>query len=73
MRIRRTGITLKPDSARVFFRPLDFTNRERILKITARVMALPEAETERRAQDVLREFANVIRSSALSFYTVSSN
>jgi predicted GH43/DUF377 family glycosyl hydrolase len=57
MRIRRTGITLKPDSSRVFFRPLEFANRERILKITARVLALTEAEAERRAQEVLRDFA----------------
>ncbi len=57
MRIRRTGIVLKPDSSRVFFRPFDFTSRERVLKIIARVMSLSEPEAERRAQEVLREFA----------------
>ena len=57
MRLRRAGIIIKPDSSRVFFRPFEFTNRERILKIIARVMTLSEADAERRAQEVLREFA----------------
>src|SRR5438046_25538 len=58
MRIRRAGIVIKPDDSRVFFRPFEFANRERVLKIIARVMTLPEAEVERRAQEVLREFAD---------------
>src|SRR5439155_20988777 len=58
MRIRRTGIVLKPDNSRVFFRPFEFANRDRVLKIIARVMSLSELEAERRAQEVLREFAD---------------
>ena len=57
MRIRRTAIVLKPDNSRVFFRAFEFTNRERVLKIIARVMSLSEPEAERRAQAVRREFA----------------
>src|SRR3989442_8086106 len=57
MKARRTGIVLKPDKSRVCFRPFEFANRERVLKIIARVMALPEPEVERRAQEVLRDFA----------------
>ena len=58
MRLRRSGIIIKPDSSRVFFRPFEFTNRERVLKIIARVMTLTEPESERRAQEVLRDFAD---------------
>src|SRR5438552_9282311 len=58
MRIRRTAIVLKPDNSRVFFRAFEFTNRERVLKIIARVMSLSELEAERRAQAVLRDFAD---------------
>jgi predicted GH43/DUF377 family glycosyl hydrolase len=58
MRIRRTAIVLKPDNSRVFFRAFEFNNRERVLKIIARVMSLSELEAERRAQAVLREFAD---------------
>jgi len=58
MRLRRSGIIIKPDSSRVFFRPFEFTNRERVLKIIARVMTLSEPEAERRAQEVLRDFAD---------------
>ena len=58
MRIRRTAIIIKPDNSRVFFRPFEFANRDRVLKIIARVMALSELEAERRAQAVLREFAD---------------
>src|SRR5437660_3813554 len=58
MRLRRAGIVIKPDSSRVFFRPFEFTNRERVLKIIARVMTLSEPEAERRAQEVLRDFAD---------------
>ena len=42
MRIRRTAIVLKPDNSRVFFRAFEFSNRERVLKIIARVMSLSE-------------------------------
>jgi len=50
MRLRRSGIIIKPDSSRVFFRHFEFTNRERVLKIIARVMTLSEPEAERRSQ-----------------------
>src|SRR6266700_7311832 len=58
MRLRRAGIIIKPDSTRVFFRPFEFPNRERVLKIVARVLMLPEPEAERRAHEVLRDFAD---------------
>src|SRR6266536_1027681 len=57
MRIRRTGIVLKPDNSRVFFRPFEFASRERVLKIIARVISLSEPEAERQAEEVLRDFA----------------
>jgi predicted GH43/DUF377 family glycosyl hydrolase len=56
--VQRTGIHLKPNNARVLFRPFDPTSQERFLKIIARVMALSEAEAELLLTDVLREFGD---------------
>jgi predicted GH43/DUF377 family glycosyl hydrolase len=56
MIINRTGLILKPNNARVVFRPLEINNRERILKIIGRIMALSEAEVERLLDEVMREF-----------------
>jgi predicted GH43/DUF377 family glycosyl hydrolase len=58
MKARRCGIILKPDSSRVFFRPFEFTSRERVGRIIARAMALTERESEREAQRVLRDFVD---------------
>jgi len=52
--VTRTNIELRPDPARVFFRPMGFASRERITRIIARVMSLTPAqvgaETARLAQ-----------------------
>src|SRR5262245_19918754 len=56
MNIRRTDVVLKPNNARVLFRPFDPTNQERFLKTIARVMTLTEDEAEQLLTDVLREF-----------------
>ena len=42
MQAKRTGIVIRPDPKRVFFRPFEPSSEERIMKIIARVMALPE-------------------------------
>jgi predicted GH43/DUF377 family glycosyl hydrolase len=56
MKIKRTSLVLRPDSARVFFRPFELTNRERVIRILARVMALSETEAERETRRILRDF-----------------
>ena len=58
MDVRRTGIHIRPNNARVLFRPFDPTNTERYLKVIARVMALSEREAETLLTDVLREFGD---------------
>src|SRR5436309_2405919 len=54
--VKRTGIVLKPNSARVLFRPFIFTGENRYLKIIARVMSLSEREVAIEAKKVLAEF-----------------
>ncbi len=56
MEVRRTDVILKPNNARVIFRPFDPTIPDRYLKIIARVMSLSEEEVERLLTEVLREF-----------------
>jgi predicted GH43/DUF377 family glycosyl hydrolase len=56
MDVRRTGIHIRPNNARVLFRPFEPTNPERFLKIIARVMTLSEEEAERLLTQVLSEF-----------------
>lgn len=56
MRIKRTSLVLRPDSSRVFFRPFELTNRQRLVRILARVMALSEVEAERETKRILRDF-----------------
>src|SRR5262245_27099813 len=56
MIIKRTGYILKPNNARVVFRPLQIHNQERILKIIGRVMALSERDVARLLEEVLRDF-----------------
>jgi predicted GH43/DUF377 family glycosyl hydrolase len=58
MDVMRTGIQIKPNNARVLFRPFEPTNQERFLKIVARVMALSEDEVEKLLTGVLREFGD---------------
>ena len=52
----RTGIQLRPNNARVLFRPFEPPSRERAMKILARVLALGEREVEDQLGAVLSEF-----------------
>lgn len=56
LNVTRTGIVLKPDPARVLFRPFNPVGEERPLRILARVLALPEAEVAEMLTQVLAEF-----------------
>src|SRR5277367_4181869 len=56
MNVTRTGIVLKPDAARVLFRPFSPVGDERPLRILARVLALPETEVVELLAQVLAEF-----------------
>ncbi|MBO0932135.1 glycoside hydrolase family 130 protein [Fibrella aquatilis] len=52
----RTGIVLRPDPARVLYRPFDLGNSSRVLKIIARVSSLTDDEVEVKLEEVIREF-----------------
>jgi predicted GH43/DUF377 family glycosyl hydrolase len=52
----RTGIVLRPDCKRVFFRPFNLANRERVLKIIARVMDLSEVAAVAESANVMLAF-----------------
>ena len=54
--VERTGILLRPNNARVLYRPFEPPSRERAMKIVARVMELCEPEVERHLTTVLSEF-----------------
>jgi predicted GH43/DUF377 family glycosyl hydrolase len=56
MNITRTGIVLKPDPARVLFRPFNPVGEERPLRIIARVLSLPEKEVVEMLAQVMAEF-----------------
>ncbi len=56
MRPHRTGIVLLPDKSRVLSRPFELVNRERVLRIVARVSALSDAEARAEARAVLARF-----------------
>jgi predicted GH43/DUF377 family glycosyl hydrolase len=56
MDVQRTRLQIKPNNARVLFRPFDPTSPERFLKIIARISALSEEECEALLTGVLREF-----------------
>lgn len=56
MNIKRTGIVLKPDPARVLFRPFNPGGEDRFLRILSRVLALPETEVVEMLAQVLAEF-----------------
>lgn len=58
MKVTRTTVLLRPDSRRVFFRPLELPNRERMLRILARILALEEAEAEAEAERMWADFAH---------------
>jgi predicted GH43/DUF377 family glycosyl hydrolase len=56
MHVKRSGVILKPNPARVVFRPFELHSEERVLKIIARVMALSEAEVDALLDEVMRDF-----------------
>jgi predicted GH43/DUF377 family glycosyl hydrolase len=56
MDIKRTGVILKPNNARVLFRPFQMTDLQRVMKIMARVMALTESEVDELIEGVMAEF-----------------
>jgi predicted GH43/DUF377 family glycosyl hydrolase len=58
MKAERTGILIKPDSARVFLRPFTPTGEGRSMKIVARILATPEEQVEEEISRVLSEFGN---------------
>lgn len=58
MDVNRTGIHIKPNNARVLFRPFEPASKERFLRTIARVMTLSEAQTEALLAEVLREFGD---------------
>jgi len=56
MKITRTGIVLKPDPARVLFRPFSILGDQRPLRIISRVLSLTENEVKGLLDQVLAEF-----------------
>lgn len=55
---KRTGLVLRPDSSRVFFRPFELPGRERLIRVIARVMSLSDVAAEREAGQVMRAFVD---------------
>jgi predicted GH43/DUF377 family glycosyl hydrolase len=56
MKVTRTGIVLKPDAARVLFRPFSLLGDQRPLRIISRVLSLTEDEVHDLLSQVLAEF-----------------
>ena len=56
MQINRTGVLLRPNNARVLFRPFEPTHPQRATRIVARVMELPDDAVEAVLGQVLAEF-----------------
>ncbi len=56
--VTRSSIVLDPDRTHVLARPFRLMNDQRSVKISARVMALPESEVHRLLQEVRAEFAD---------------
>jgi predicted GH43/DUF377 family glycosyl hydrolase len=54
--VHRTGIVLTPDKSRVLFRPFVLASEQRIQKIVARVLALPEDTVLAQMDHVMAEF-----------------
>ena len=61
LKVRRTGIVLKPTNSRVVIRPFELTNPQRIERILARLMSLSEPEVDFAAR---RRDARVSQSSS---------
>jgi predicted GH43/DUF377 family glycosyl hydrolase len=58
VKAKRTGILIKPNHARVLFRPFNPTSQDRFFKIIARIMALPEEEVKQQIEQVMAEFGD---------------
>ena len=56
MDVKRTGVVLKPNCARVLFRPFEQQDPQRSMRIVGRVMELSEAEVDALLAQVLNEF-----------------
>jgi predicted GH43/DUF377 family glycosyl hydrolase len=56
MKVTRTGIVLKPDPARVLFRPFSFMGEERPQRIITRILLLSEEEVAEMLNQVLADF-----------------
>jgi predicted GH43/DUF377 family glycosyl hydrolase len=56
MKASRTGILIKPDHTRVFFRPFNPTAENRSMKIMARILVTPEEQVEEEISQVLLDF-----------------
>jgi predicted GH43/DUF377 family glycosyl hydrolase len=56
MKVKRSGIIIKPNNSRVLYRPFEPRDPQRHLKIIARVMELSEAEVDDLLKQVLAEF-----------------
>ena len=54
--VQRTDVTLHPDRTRVLIRPFNLTSGERVGKICAQVMALPESQVRALLEEVQAEF-----------------
>ncbi len=52
MRVRRTGIVLKPDQTKVIFKPFEPGNKTRIVKIIDRILKLTEDEVTHEIEQV---------------------
>jgi predicted GH43/DUF377 family glycosyl hydrolase len=56
MELKRTGILIKPNNARVLVRPFEFADPQRAFRIVARIMSLPEEEVDRLIAELFTEF-----------------
>ena len=56
--VKRSTVTLDPDPTHVLARPFRFMSDQRSIKISARVMALPENEVHILLQGVRAEFGD---------------
>ncbi len=55
--VKRNGVTLNPSHSRVLIRPFRVTSEQRATNISARVVALPEADVRPLLDEVLAEFS----------------
>ena len=56
MDVKRSDILMAPNNRRVLFRPFEFGDTQRVMKIIARVMELSEAEVDSLLEQVLADF-----------------